>query len=294
MKRCEFLDLGRPLEDKPSLKKEDDPALPAFTTDVPSSSTSQIVSRDGLVETAYTWNSLYSDSPFLRVRTTVLRSGEDLSRLLRLRVRDGTDTIAVRADHSIFLLRKTTLDVARALLSVAAKIADHTEALIGYLQTLAGSVYSIAKLSCGLWTFDSNLWANPGAFQPVDLARLDPHQKQRLCELIQDKLLAFHSQNLVLRTFTVHNILMSVRQLLLTDLRDLRSARKRSMLVDDFCAVMRYLVTAGVASRGDVYQALAHYSVAMEPACREWYQERKGEAARDSLALVAQMEQELY
>ena len=237
---------------------------------------------------------MYTNSPFLRTTSLVFRKSEELDGLFRLRVRDGVDTIVVRLGNAVYLLRKTTGEIAQALLTVSKRIIEYTEDIVGYLNTLAGNVYTISKVTSGSWTFDNQLVENNDVLQYVDSSALNEFQKQKLCGLVQERLLALHSKKLVLCSFTLHNVLFTDNNLLFTDLRDLRIARRQSLLVEDFRKVISYLITAGIATRADVYQAIITYAVAMESACHSWYQERKSSKARDTLALVGELEQAVY
>ena len=294
MKRCEFLDLNRIIqeEQKPVLNKSEDNALPGFSTDVPKASEVKI--ENDLVKINYAWASIYTNSPFLRATYLVFNKGQELDSLFRLRVRDGVDTIVLKLGNSVYLLRKTTEEIAQALLSVNKLIVESAEQIIGYIKTLAGNVYVISKIAAGTWAFDSQLVENNDALQYVDSGSLSDFQKQKLCELVQERLIALHGKKLVLSNFTLHNILFTQDSLLLTDLRDLRAVRKTSLLVEDFRRAFGYLVTAGIAKRADVYHAVITYAVAMEHACEQWYHERKGSKPKDSLAIVGELEQALY
>lgn len=294
MKRCEFLDLhtAQLSEEKPILQKREDRGLPAFATDLPTGS--RIGEEGDYFRTEYVWSSVYTNSPFLRIRSIVFRKGEQLEFMVRLRVRDGVDTIALRTGTIVYLLRKTSQDVARALVAIYSRLKGSVEELVGYLQTLAGTVYTISRVQAGAWTFDHQLAEGNDALRYVDTSKLEEPQKQRLCELLQERLLSLHHKNLTLRTFTLYNVLFTPKSLLLTDLRNLRAVRKKTLLVEDFRRVFGYLVTAGIATRADVYQAVITYAVAMEDACKEWYEQEKGEKANDSLALVGALEEALY
>ncbi len=293
MNQCVFLELQRAQidEEHKALLKSEQPLLSKSSSDLPLSS--RTAENGDAIEASYVWSSLYDNSPFLRVKTVVFRKGEGLEKIYRLRVRDGADTIALRLGAVLYLMRKTTRDVAKALFSAYENLKGHAEEIIGYLETLAGNFYSISKLAAGCWTFNAGL-AEANGLNHLAADELDDRQRQRLFELVCDKVLALHSKNLTLTSFSLDNIIFTDNDAILTDLRQMRSTRKLPVLVDDFIRTLSYLVKTGIATRGDVYQSVISYSVSMQKATGEWYSERKGSNAADALAVVSELEQAAY
>ncbi|HIH22390.1 TPA: hypothetical protein HA238_01550 [Candidatus Micrarchaeota archaeon] len=70
----------------------------------------------------------------------------------------------------------------------------------------------------------------------------------------------------------------------------MRASRKRSLLVSDFIAAMRYLFMAGLASKADIMHASASYFHELNEECLAWHVEQSGNVSVDDVELVYSLE----
>jgi hypothetical protein len=290
MKKTEFAFVQNPEDRLHALEagKHDDYLLPEFTKEVPTSSRKKESGDTVTVE--YDWRDTKSEH--IRVKKIDFRSGEKLSDLYRVAARDGADSITFVHDNTTYILRRTVREIAQALYNAYGKIKGGLENIVGFLRTALGNDYVISKVEHDSWAFDRRI-AKRG-INYVDVDSLPRTNKSRLCEMITERIAQLHSSNLIIGRFTLNNILLGKDDVTLTDLRKLRVSRKRSYVIDEFKSVLQYLFAIGVASREDVYAAIAYYTAENEEGCREWYQEKTGARNPDQLDVAGRIEEEVY
>lgn len=268
--------------------KHDDYELPEFSKEVPVSS--KRGSANDSVNVEYEWKE--STTEVLRVKRIDFRKGEEeLSELYRVAARDGADSICFKSS-STYIMRKTVKEVAQALYSAYEKVKGPLENIVGYLKTVSGNFYVIAKAERDSWAFDRRI-AKHGVCL-VDVDTLDRKSKSKLCEMITEAVAWLHTSNLIIGRFTLNNVILYGKELKITDLRKMRVSRRRPFVIEEFKSVMQYLFAIGVATREDVYASIAYYASQNEISCDEWYQEKTGKKASDMLDVVGKIEEGIY
>lgn len=290
IKKSEYpeVSLSEEAEKKEPLEKSEETALPQFVKEVPL----KVRKRDNgqTITIEYEWGPF--DGGNVKISEIEYIKGEQLNNLYRLPIVDGTDTFTLRHGQSIYILRKTTKTVAVALLNVCRRLKGIVETVVGWMRTVLGDVYYISKINKGSWAFDKNLTANL-EIQMLSVENLARRQKQRLCELIIEQTVALHKQNLVLRNFSLSNVILNDTGLLFSDARNLRLVKRCSVLAEEFRKMLRNLVSAGLLSVEDIYHSIAVYSAAMEESCSKWYIEKKGRVG-DQFEIALEMERSVY
>ncbi|MDO8554323.1 MAG: hypothetical protein Q7S22_05925 [Candidatus Micrarchaeota archaeon] len=266
------------------LVKTEDASLPEFVKDIPTS-VKKSVNRES-VSIDYIWEKVSSDS--IQLRHIEFSSKETLDSLYRINEKDGTDQFVVRHNAVTYILRKTTKEVAVALCTAFRKIKCSVESIVGYAKTLIGNFYVISKIDQTSWTFDKSL-SKGNYLHNIDLVHLDDQHRKSLIDLLVEKTIELHSKNLLIKNFSLNNILFTNNTLLFTDLRNLRLSRKKSLLVEEFKKMLHYLFNLGIVSSVDVYHATAVYCSALEKPSEEWYREKTGKNG-DSYKIITAME----
>ncbi|MFH0885241.1 MAG: hypothetical protein V1861_06030 [Candidatus Micrarchaeota archaeon] len=269
--------------------KHDDYMLPEFARDVPTSSKKS--EAGGTVSQDYEWKA--SKSECIRVKRIEFRKDEDdLLDLYRVAARDGADSICFKHNSTTYILRKTVREIAQALYNAYAKIQGAVENIVGYLRTALGNDYVISKVDHESWSFDKRISKANVHYSDVDA--LDRKGKGRLVEMITEKIAELHAKNLIIGRFTLNNILLGHDDMKFTDLRKLRVSRKRAFVIEEFKSILQYLFAIGLATKEDVYCSIAFYAAQNEEGCKEWYQDKTGRKAADSLDVVGRIEEEVY
>ncbi len=291
MKKTEFAAIQEEGDRQLSIDagKHDDYMLPEFAKEVPTSSrkseSGETVSQD------YDWKQSKSES--IRVKRIEFRKGEeDLLDLYRVAARDGADSICFKHNSTTYILRKTVKEIAQALYNAYGKIQGAVENIVGYLRTVIGNDYVISKVDHESWAFDKRIAKANVHYTDVDT--LDKKGKGRLVEMITEKIAELHAKNLIIGRFTMNNVLLGHDDMRFTDLRKLRVSRRRAFVIEEFKSVMQYLFAIGLASKEDVYCSIAFYAAQNEEGCREWYHDKTGTKAADSLDVVGRIEEEVY
>jgi hypothetical protein len=291
MKKTEFAFVQEEGDRQLSLDagKHDDYMLPEFARDVPVSSKKH-ESADTVTQ-EYDWKE--SKSQCIRVKRIDFRKGEEgLLDLYRIAARDGADSICFKHNNGTYILRKTVKEIAQALYNAYGKIKGAVEIIAGFLRTELGNDYVISKVEHESWAFDRRIAKANVHFTDVDA--LERKERSRLVEMITEKIAELHATNLIIGRFTLNNILLGRNDMVFTDLRKLRVSRRRAFVIDEFKSVLQYLFAIGLATKEDVYAAIAIYAAENEEGCQEWYHDRTGKKASDQLDIVSRIEEDVY
>lgn len=290
MKKTEFAFMQSPEDRQTSLDagKQEDYELPEFSKEVPASSKKRESGDTVTVE--YEWKE--SQAQRVKVKRIDFRKGENLSDLYRIAARDGADSICFRHNGSTYILRKTVREIAQALYNAYGKIKGALENVVGYMHTVLGNDYVLSKVESESWAFDKRI--AKGDVHYVDVDTLDSKCKDRLVEMIAENIADLHAENLIIGRFTLNNILLSSNDMKFTDLRKLRVSRRRAFVIEEFKSILQYLFAIGLATREDIYCAIAYYAARNEEGCNEWYQEKNGKKTPDQLDIVGKIEEEVY
>ncbi len=293
MKKTEYADIQYFESSDPrvdlDLEKKDETALPNFVKEVPTSSKRS--ESNGSVKLDHAWKNSNSDR--IRTQEIAFNIDEQLSDVYMVNARDGSDTISLMHSNCVYILRKTTKEVAKAIYSMSSKIQDGVESVVGWLKTVLGNYYLISKIDHFAWSFDSRL-AKHANLLHVDCDKLDDSQRKKLCDLVVTNLATLHSRKFVLGRFTLNSIILTNDGAKFTDLRNLRSARRLSSCVEEFNSLMQYLFAIGLMKEEDRYLAIATYNAMNEDACSEWYKEKAGKKAAEPIAITDLIEDEIF
>ncbi|MBI2079193.1 hypothetical protein HYT84_00380 [Candidatus Micrarchaeota archaeon] len=291
MSTLKRLELEREIDEPPVLVKLDDTSIPNFTKDIPESTKVNDLGSTTLIN--YKWPELTAPSEIdsLKITKIEIKKGEPLSGISKITIRDGKDSLVVRLRGVLYLLRKTSEDVAKSLLRLSFKLKLSVEEIVGYLKTIIGNTYVISKLEHGNWTFDEKISVE--GLNNVSIDRLDRSHRERLTELLVDKMVELHSKKLVLGISNLRNVLLTNRDLIFTDLRNLRLSKKPELLVKEFILTLKYLFSSGIANRADIIHAASYYSTALEEDCRTWHRSKSGKKSPDHFAILTSMEKEI-
>src|SRR3989338_8685164 len=161
MKTFDYLELGEIAKfAEPTLvseigkiEKQEETALPSFSKEIPSS----VKRKEGsdTITIEYKWKTAADAEK--RVKQLVFKKGEPFDGLYRMHINKGESTFIYAHKSMVYVFRKTTIEVAEAVLKVAEHIKDSIAEVIGYVKTLVGNIYIISKLAKGSWSFDGDV-----------------------------------------------------------------------------------------------------------------------------------------
>jgi hypothetical protein len=293
MKKTEYAEVHVPDAGERQLEldaeKKEDTGLPQFTKEVPVSTRTR---QDGdTITMEHDWKESRCEN--IRAKVVAFRQGENLGDVHMVNARDGADTVSFNHGKTVYIFRKTTRDIARALYNAYSRVQSGLENIVGWMVTVLGTAYVISKVEQAAWCFDRRL-AKHDNINLVESDSLDQGQKRHLCDMIINNLAALHSRRLVLGTFTLNSVLIKNDGIKFTDLRGLRATRKLSFCVEEFKSLMQYLFAIGMVGSEDRYLAIATYHAANEQACNEWYREKTGAAPKEALEVTDRLETEIF
>jgi len=267
--------------------KKDDSTLPQFSKEVPLSTKKRDNGDSTIVE--HNWKNSRCES--IRVKEITFLKGEQLDTIYMINARDGADSASLVHNNQVYIFRKTTKEVAKAICTMCAKAREGIENVVGWLISVLGNVYIISRVDRLCWSFDKRLSKNLNFSSPDSLSG---PQKKALCDMVIQNIANLHSRGMVLGRFTLNSVLLMNDDMRFTDLRGLRPARKLSFGVEEFKAVMQYLFALGMVKPEDQYYTIAMYNVLNEPGCRQWYEEKIGKKAKETLEITTCMEDDIY
>lgn len=297
MNKCNYTGVSEELRfekdvlDRSSLdaEKKDEIALPEFVKELPKSKKKKESAE--LVTVDYTWGNVSEQG--MKIKTIEYRKAEALDDLYRINKPEGSDNVVLKHNTRVYVLRKAAKNVVLALINASSRLKGLVENVVGWLKTLFGSVYMIVKVDAGSRTLDQRL-ENGSEVDVVSSERLNAQNKERLCEAVVERMVELQKNGLILRNFSVNNIWLTGDSVVFADLRNLKLTKKKSVMVDEFRKTLSHLSNAGLASKADVFAAIAYYIAAMEDGCSEWYAEKKGKQANDHFKVALEIERMVY
>lgn len=272
MNKCEFLDLNKFInkENKPDLSQEkvDDPGLPDFSRNIPVSFKRK--EEEDKITIDYKWSG--SREGNIKISKLVLISSSPLDRLYRINVENEEEVFTLNHKNEGYVFRKTTSMIANSLLKMQGSLGTFFEMIVGYIQTIKGNIYLISKMIKGSFVFDPMLCSDSVKLLKKEM--LNIKERKKLFILICEKVVLLNLSGLTISNFTLSNATITNDGLFISDLRNLRSVKKKSLFVEQYKALLRYLIASGLGDRADAYAATAHYCAAVPAICEEWYKER--------------------
>jgi hypothetical protein len=293
MKKTEYAGLKvvdeTSLQDKLDSTKHDEQELPKFSKDVPEGSRKKEGSNNITVE--YWWKK--SNCENVHFKEITYKKTENLEGIFRLNSRDGSDSISLLYNNAVYIFRRTSRQIAKAIYNTYSATREGLENIVGWATTVLGNYYIISKVEKQSWSFDKRLVRN-GVINYIETDSMDEDKKKELFDLIIQNIATLHSSGHVLGNFTLNSLLLLNDGLKFTDLRGLREARRLSYGVEEFKSIMQYLFAIGLIESGDAYYSIALYHGANELACEEWYSEKTGIKSTDDLEVTNKMEEEIF
>ena len=147
MKKSEYFEIYAPdpaeRQQELDAEKREEYDLPEFTKEIPISS--KRTEAGGTVTMEYEWEG--QSSPGIKICSVSFREGEDLSELCKIAARDGMDSVSFTYRNRTYILRKTILEIAKAVYNTYSRIRGEIENVVGYLRTLFGNEYLISARS---------------------------------------------------------------------------------------------------------------------------------------------------
>ncbi|MBI5227340.1 hypothetical protein HY988_02015 [Candidatus Micrarchaeota archaeon] len=293
MKKTEYLVSAVPKPEEKlaelSSEKVDDSRLPEFSKEVPISSRKTENSEQ--IQVDYEWKD--DKSELIKVKTINFSKEENLDDFYRVNARDGIDSVCIKHNRATYILRKTGREIAHALNRVQTKLSSVFNRMVGYVKTVIGNYYLIAKVEGVAWSFDRRI-TRSNNIQHVDIDNIPESGKKKLGELISERLSEAHADNFAIGAFTMNNLLLTEDDLKFTDLRNVRVSRKRAYLVEEFKNVLSYLTSVGMIKGQDIYPCIATYVAKNENAAMEWFASKNKKKNVDLFEVASKIEQEVY
>lgn len=240
--------------------------------------------EDDLVQVYNKWNEGTENN--LRIRELAYFTGEKkLKHLNVIRSPELKDTIKLEYHGSKYLLRKTTLDLAKAVINIYHKIKNQVETVVGYLVTVSGIVYLITKIDQTFFSFDAQLSSKTSQY--TNPRFLDEESKMDILEKTVEHLVELNKKNLVISDLSIKNIFYSGKSVFLGDLRNLRMSLRPEVILGSLKSLLRQLLRMGVLTKEEVTYLLAYYMGGNPEVCYSWFKAKYSKDAEDLEVLEA-------
>lgn len=197
----------------------------------------------------------------------------------------GGDVIRIEHNNIQYVLRKATLDVARAIVNIYSKIKKHVEEIAGYLVTLSGAVYIITRTNVAFFSFNSELSSGVSRYQNPRF--LDNEEKLSIFEKTIERLIELGKKNLLIKDFSLKNIIYSGKLVLLGDLRNLRMSVNPKMLISSVRSFLKQLLSLGLITKEEAVYLITYYMGGNMELCLSWFESEYSKPAEDIEVLEA-------
>jgi len=233
----------------------------------------------------YSWKA--QDPSVMQVESMEF-SDQNLRYLHIINAKEGSDSVAFTHSGFTYIARRTTLKVAKRLLAYANKVGECVSKVVGYLKTLAGSIYLISRVEKATWSLDSTLSAPH--LQGASWQDFDSTHKGRFAELATEMMVKLHKSGHLFSNPVPSEIMLDSKKAFVADPRDIRPARRPHDAVDNFILMLRGLMLRGVDSNGTLFYCLSMYVNSMEEECRAWYKKNKRSTPADLFQVAQELE----
>lgn len=218
-------------------------------------------------------------------------SDQNLRYLHQIDAKDGSDSIAFTHSGFTYIARKTTLKLARRLLSAAEIIGDCVSKIVAYFRTLAGNIYILSRVDKATWSLDSALSAQH--LQGASWEDFDSAHKSRFAELATEMMVKLHKGGHLFTNPVPSEIMLDTKKAFVADPRDLKPMRLTHEGVDNFILMLRGLMMRGFSCNGTLFYCLSVYVASMEDECRAWYKKNRRSAPLDLFQVAQELENHL-
>ncbi len=243
-------------------------------------------SKNGSTIVVNNWSKKTKPQNLLRVIKIIYFSGvDDLSNLNALHPPTSNSIIRLNHLNINYILRKTSIDVAKALMNIYSKIKSNVEDLIGYLVTATGNVYLITKPKNSCSSFDAELSSKVNKYENPRF--LDKEERLSIFEKTLDQLTELTKKDLILKDLSLKNIIYSKNSVFLSDLRSLRMSLKPKILLGTIISFLKQLFQMDLISRDELTYLLTYYIGANPELCTSWYIVKYSQNAEDIEVLDA-------
>ncbi|MEM4367142.1 MAG: hypothetical protein QW035_03360 [Candidatus Anstonellales archaeon] len=104
----------------------------------------------------------------------------------------------------------------------------------------------------------------------AELEKLKESHRQRIAEGVVYNLARMHSKSIMLRNFSLANLLYG-RDVVFLDPSKLARAMDSIGLVNEFLYAMKALIMSDIVGKGNAQEYISAYFLRMKEACRAWY-----------------------
>lgn len=215
-------------------------------------------------------------------------SDQNLRYLHQIAARDGSDSAAFTHSGFTYIARRTTLRLARRLLSAAGKLGECVSSIVAYFRTLAGNIYVLSRLDKPAWSLDGSI-CGPH-LQSASWEDLGPAHKSRFAELATEMMVRLHGSRHIFSNPVPSEVMLDSKKAFVADPRSIRPMRRAHEATDNFILMMRGLLTRGFSCNGTLFYCLSMYVNSMEAECRAWYRKNKGSSPRDLFQVARELE----
>ncbi|MDD5022855.1 MAG: hypothetical protein PHU63_01675 [Candidatus ainarchaeum sp.] len=265
---------NKPTQQSPSIENPE----------IPIKSIKELADR---VVVSNSWQNTESDAQY--ISRIVYMKEHDLGNLNVLRCNKAENTLRIKYQGIDYLLRKVTLDVAKAVLNIYTKIRNSVEKIAGYLMTVSGMVYLITKVENTLFSFnseDSNQnYKDPRSFEPEE--RLSVFEKAL------DQFIELNKSNLLLLDFSIKNIMLSGNSVLIGDLRKLRMSLDPKAFISSIKSFILHLLSMKLITKQEALYLLAYYMGGNTQLCLSWFKSKHSFDAKEEVDVLDALEQEI-
>ncbi len=215
-------------------------------------------------------------------------SDQGLRYLRQIDAKEGSDSAAFTHSGFTYVARRTTLRLARRLLSAAARLGECVSRTVAYFRSLAGNIYILSRMEKSSWSLDGSL--SEPHLQAASWDDFDSAHKSRFAELATEMMVRLHGSRHLFSNPVPSEFMLDSKKAVVADPRAIRPMRRAHEGTDNFILMMRGLMARGFSCSGTLFYCLSVYVSSMEGECRAWYRKNKGSAPSDLFQVARELE----
>ena len=214
------------------------------------------------------------------VKTKEIIEQNEVGNILNIIEKERNKTIKVKQNGKLYLLRKTTLNIAKAITHISIKIGVKIGNIVGYLITLSGSTYLMEKIRKATKYLKSI----------SDLESFNLGERENLIEKMIYNLIELGKHGLFLSEIKTSNIMVDGDSVILTDLRKIRMTSNPKTIYSPIISFMKKLFLSKNISKNSLGYLLTILIGGNYLLSLKWYKAMENKEPKDDVEILELME----
>ncbi|MBU0586787.1 hypothetical protein KJ780_04695 [Candidatus Micrarchaeota archaeon] len=258
---------------KPKFVKNEANEMPQFTKEVPLKTI--VKKHGGRAVIEYEWSLLGGEE--IKISLLDVKEDESLQYVHKLKIKDGEEVGSFKIANTVYIIRKTTEEVAKEIVKTSEKISASIIKAIGYFRTTEGNYYTISRAENDWWSLDIRT-----GLKHFSTNSMDSKQKTRFVDMIIEQALKIYEKGYSLAKLDLSDWVVTKDQVLLENTSRVTKGGPAKEKIGNFIGNIKGLAENGTG-QADLFYILTLSVNHMRKEYQNWYVERNGNNVKNGV-----------